>query len=326
MSVCGVLTWLGHKETFVENGRRSDGWDLEHHGFCLLEDMPMPLDEQKLKAPCGGFRCSRPVLFGFKDNQAVLLTTEAREESFGLGTWLGYYQHMAQAAKKAFPEAEYVALPGHSIFSAELSPLRQVACALRRCFLGASKLLGGEAMPAMGAVPDFIHADHSVEEGTQLVSAALSELSRIKTSKKRRVVAMNMWRNARSSPIKNHHLAVVNAQTVSDEELRAAKFKNYAMGGLQQYHMTHLEPQHRLVYFPHMQDKEILAFKQGSYEVSPALDHTQVPCTECMVTPQAEVHASHVLHTSFLDPTAPSDAVPRKAIACEGILVFMHEA
>ena len=41
---------------------------------------------------------------------------------------------------------------------------------------------------------DFIHADHSVEEGTQLVSAALSELSRIKTSKKRRVVAMNMWR------------------------------------------------------------------------------------------------------------------------------------
>ena len=29
-------------------------------------------------------------------------------------------------------------------------------------------------------------------------------------------------RNARSSPIKNHHLAVVNAQTVSDEELRAA--------------------------------------------------------------------------------------------------------
>ena len=36
-SLFGVLTWLGHKETFVENGRRSDDWNLEEHGFCLLE-------------------------------------------------------------------------------------------------------------------------------------------------------------------------------------------------------------------------------------------------------------------------------------------------
>ena len=36
-SLFGVLTWLGHKETFVENGRRSDDWNLDEHGFCLLE-------------------------------------------------------------------------------------------------------------------------------------------------------------------------------------------------------------------------------------------------------------------------------------------------
>lgn len=36
-AVFGVLTWLGSKETFVENGRRSDDWNLDEHGFCLLE-------------------------------------------------------------------------------------------------------------------------------------------------------------------------------------------------------------------------------------------------------------------------------------------------
>ena len=53
-------------------------------------------------------------------------------------------------------------------------------------------------------------------------------------------------RNARAEArIQNHHMAVVNAQSISDDELQASKFKNYKMGGLEQYHLTHLSDNQR---------------------------------------------------------------------------------
>ena len=119
-------------------------------------------------------------------------------------------------------------------------------------------------------------------------------------------------RNARAARIQNHHMAVVNAQSISDDELQASKFKNYKMGGLEQYHLTHLSDNHRLVYFPNMESSEILVFKQGAYDVDTN-----------MVTPLAEPHKHHILHTAFLDPTAPKGTVPRKAIACPGVLVVL---
>lgn len=313
-AVFGVLTWLGSKETFVENGRRSDDWNLDEHGFCLLEDMPMPVAEKDLVQHTG-FECrGRPVLFGFEGDAPTLLTPEAREASFGLDQWLVYYKHVATAAKKVIPEAEYVILSGHSTFCAELSPLRQVAFALRSCFLGAMRLLGKEETPPMGAMPDFIHADHTVEQGARLLSTALESFGGLNFTG-RRVLSVNFWRNARAKAlIKNHHMAVVNAQTISDEELQASKFTNYKMGGLEQYHLTRLSSKQRLVYFPDMQNSEILVFKQGAYDVS-----------EANVTPLAEPHKHHILHTAFLDPTAPRGAIPRKAICCPGVLVVLKK-
>ena len=124
-------------------------------------------------------------------------------------------------------------------------------------------------------------------------------------------------RNARAEArIQNHHMAVVNAQSISDDELQASKFKNYKMGGLEQYHLTHLSDNQRLVYFPNMESSEILVFKQGAYDVS----DTNI------VTPLAEPHKHHILHTAFLDPTAPRGTVPRKAIACPGVLVVLKAA
>lgn len=124
-------------------------------------------------------------------------------------------------------------------------------------------------------------------------------------------------RNARAEArIQNHHMAVVNAQSISDDELQASKFKNYKMGGLEQYHLTHLSDNQRLVYFPNMESSEILVFKQGAYDVS----DTNI------VTPLAEPHKHHILHTAFLDPTAPRGTVPRKAIACPGVLVVLKTA
>lgn len=322
-SLFGVLTWLGHKETFVENGRRSDDWNLDEHGFCLLEDMPMPVAEKDLTQHAG-FECrEHPVLFGFQNERPQLLTPEAKEPSLGLDQWLVYYSHVAKAAKKVLPEAEYVIITGHSTFSAEVSPFRQVAYALRSCFLGALRLLGTEETPPMGAMPDFIHADHTVEQGAHLLSTALESFNGLELGG-RRVVSVNFWRNARAAArnaraearIQNHHMAVVNAQSISDDELQASKFKNYKMGGLEQYHLTHLSDNQRLVYFPNMESSEILVFKQGAYDVS----DTNI------VTPLAEPHKHHILHTAFLDPTAPRGTVPRKAIACPGVLVVLKAA
>jgi len=314
-SLFGVLTWLGHKETFVENGRRSDDWNLEEHGFCLLEDMPLPVAEKDLTQHAG-FECrEHPVLFGFRNERPELLTPEAKQASFGLDQWLAYYAHVAKAAKKAIPKAEYVIISGHSTFSAELSPLRQVAFALRSCFLGTLRLLGGaEETPPMGAMPDFIHADHTVEQGAHLLSTALASFSELDLVE-RRVLSVNFWRNARAKAIQNHHMAVVNAQTISDEELQASKFTNYKMGGLEQYHLTHLSSNHRLIYFPHMESSEILVFKQGAYDVSQSKT----------VVPLPEPHKHHILHTAFLDPTAPRSAIPRKAICCPGVLVVLKQ-
>lgn len=122
-------------------------------------------------------------------------------------------------------------------------------------------------------------------------------------------------RNARAKAIQNHHMAVVNAQTISDEELQASKFTNYKMGGLEQYHLTHLSSNHRLIYFPHMESSEILVFKQGAYDVSQSKT----------VVPLPEPHKHHILHTAFLDPTAPRSAIPRKAICCPGVLVVLKQ-
>eukprot|EP00438_Fugacium_kawagutii_P029244 Skav229579 [mRNA] locus=scaffold568:844656:845797:+ [translate_table: standard] len=309
-SLFGVLTWLGHKETFVENGRRSDDWSLEEHGFCLVEDMPMPVAEQDWLV-CR----EHPVLFGYDADRPKLLTPEATEPAFGLDQWLGY-SHVAAAAKKVIPEAEYVIISGHSTFSAELSPLRQVAFALRSCFLGALRHLGAEEAPPMGAMPDFIHADHTVEQGAHLLSMAATALKSDVDLVGRRVLSVNFWRNARAKArIQNHHMAVVDAQTISDDELQASKFTNYKMGALEQYHLTHLSSKHRLVYFPNMESSEILVFKQGAYDVS-----------DQAVTPLAEAHKHHILHTAFLDPTAPRGTVPRKAICCPGVFVVLKQA
>lgn len=302
----------------MENGRRSDDWTLDEHGFCLLEDMPMPVAEKDLTEHAG-FECrEHPVLFGYDQaERPKLLTLEANDKAFGLDQWLVYYSHVAAAAKKAIPEAEYVIVSGHSTFSAELSPLRQVAFALRSCFLGALRHLGAEEAPPMGAMPDFIHADHTVEQGAHLLSMAAIALKSDLDLVGRRVLSVNFWRNARAKArIQNHHMAVVDAQTISDDELQASKFTNYKMGALEQYHLTHLSSKHRLVYFPNMESTEILVFKQGAYDVSDLNT----------VTPLAEAHKHHILHTAFLDPTAPRSTVPRKAICCPGVFVVLKQA
>merc|ERR1712226_1247880 len=86
--------------------------------------------------------------------------------------------------------------------------------------------------------------------------------------KERRVVAANFWRNAREEePIMNQHLVMLDAETVSEEEMEQTKFKNYAIGGQEQHMMWRVKDEHQFVYFPKMTQNEILVFKQGEYNL-----------------------------------------------------------
>ena len=88
--------------------------------------MPLPLADLS-KYP--GLQC-HPILFAFEGETPRLLTEHAETAK----VCLAYYRHVATAAKKAVPEAEYVILNGHETFSAELSPLRSLGREVLRLF------------------------------------------------------------------------------------------------------------------------------------------------------------------------------------------------
>merc|ERR1712054_192217 len=99
----------------------------------------------------------------------------------------------------------------------------------------------------------------------------------------RRVVSCNFWRNARQDvAIKNRHLTMIDTQSVTEEEMAATKFKNYAIGQ-EQHMMWKLKDEHKLVYFPDMTHEEILVFKQGEYHLrraSPSSEYDVLPASD----------------------------------------------
>lgn len=114
---------------------------------------------------------------------------------------------------------------------------------------------------------------------------------------------------------------MLDAETVSEEEMAQTKFKNYMIGGQEQHMLWRLKDQHQLVYFPDMTHNEILVFKQGEY-------HLRSPAGEGKydVVPVAGQRRNHIFHTAFGDPTAPKDALPRRSIVCPAVMIVMRES
>jgi len=177
--------------------------------------------------------------------------------------------------------------------------------------------------PTFGAAA-VVHADISAEDGARKIADEINAdpfeyLSG--PSKQRVVVSVNFWRNLRAEQsIKNHHLAMVDAQTIDEHELLATKMKNYAIGGQEQYMMHNVNEKHQLVYFPDMTQSEILVFKQGAYIMEIGVG----PAKYCVV-PARDQHKNHILHTSIENPNAPVDALPRRSVVCAGVKVYMKE-
>merc|ERR1712232_212784 len=114
--------------------------------------------------------------------------------------------------------------------------------------------------------------------------------------------------------------ALMDAQSLTEEELLATKYKNYAIGGQEQYMMTgRINEKHDLVYFPDMTQSEILVFKQGAYTIGNGTTQN-----DYSVVPEPNRHHNHILHAAFVDPNAPTNALPRKSVVCH-LTIIMKE-
>jgi len=344
----GVQATIASQQVFVQNGRSFNDWSMERNGFCLLSRQPMPVKQSVLEESPGVF-AARPHLFRVIDSSEVELVNsvcEGAEPPF-----IHYYKEIAKAAKETFPNAEYVVINGHLSFAANASPFAQIAALLGPAIRGGlSRLLSKispfssrvtdsdqpkeSKVPLFGAVKDFLHVDISSDDGSKYLRSSLNDVLPIKGArlelpngvlsehgKERHVVSANFWRNLREEePIRNNHLAVLDGQTVSEDEVAQTKFKNYAIGGQEQHRLGSVSQKHKLVYFPEMTQDEILVFKQGAYIIRKVVGDDSFD-----VLPAPNQHSNYIFHTGFTDPTAPNDALPRKSVVCAGVQIIMKE-
>lgn len=136
----------------------------------------------------------------------------------------------------------------------------------------------------------------------------------------RRVVFLKFWRNIAESPIRNHHLAMLDKTSIRDSDIHEAEinFKGFAI------QQNRLNPdvdadKLRWVYFPDMQRDEIICFQQGDLTMYGAMGDAPPKIAFPDSRPD---HAT--FHGAFEDPGAPSDAAPRQSIEA-GAFVFLPE-
>jgi len=339
----GVSARISGSDVFIRNGRNGE-WDLEGNGFTLLTGQPFALSPDVIEEHPSVF--GKAIIFHF--GSSGLETLEAGEVEPERRQFLHYYEDIAKAAKEAYPQAEYVVIPGHVTLDADVSRLAQITSLLGVTLRAGAKNMLAKIFPSMKAdnsavtkLPKFgalkddaLHVDISAEDGAQRLRSSLNDAEPIKGSrlelpdtilsgpgKERRLVSCNFWRNARlDASIKTQHLTVMDTQCVAEEEMAQTKFKNYAIGGQEQHMMWRLKDHHKLVYFPDMTHDEILVFKQGEYRL-----RRDSPASEYEVAVPADEHLNRVFHTAFSDASAPEDVVPRRSIVCAGVSIIMQE-
>lgn len=111
-----------------------------------------------------------------------------------------------------------------------------------------------------------------------------------------------MWR-AIDGPIQSHPLALADARSVSSDDLLPAE-RRYPNRVGETYQLKY-NAAHRWFYFPHMRREEALVFKVYDSE--------------------RDGRARFTPHTSFDDPTSPTDAPPRQSIEARTLAFFLPE-
>jgi ribosomal protein L34 len=115
----------------------------------------------------------------------------------------------------------------------------------------------------------------------------------------RRFAIIQVWR-AIAQPIQKNPLAVADAKSIATEDLLVAE-RRYPHRVGQTYRLKY-SPNHRWFYFPEMRRDEALVFKVFDSE--------------------RDGRARFTPHTSFNDPTSPSNARPRQSIEVRALAFF----
>jgi len=144
---------------------------------------------------------------------------------------------------------------------------------------------GGPRQPATR-----VHVDHTDRSGPQrvrdLLGAEAEELLR------GRVQVINLWRPILDEPLRDAPLAVCDSRTVKSDDLVPSDLVYRERVG--ETYSVKYNPQHEWYYVPEMRRDEGLLLK--------------------IADTRTDISARFMPHTSFTDPTTPSDARPRESI------------
>jgi hypothetical protein len=148
------------------------------------------------------------------------------------------------------------------------------------------------------------HTDSSGVGGDEFVMQMLARNT--DTTRYKRYLYLNLWRNISEDPIENDHLAVLDERTTAkpDDYIPRDLFGpgySAVQYGLNARHAKH----HKWYYFPQMAKSEGLLFKQVDSDFT-------IPARTCF-------------HMSVKDPMAHEDAKPRESIELR-MLCFWKEA
>jgi len=146
----------------------------------------------------------------------------------------------------------------------------------------------------------WAHNDYTERSGPQRVRDILpDEAERLL---QHRFAIIQVWR-AIDGPIQSHPLALADARSVSSDDLLPAE-RRYPNRVGETYQLKY-NAAHRWFYFPHMRREEALVFKVYDSE--------------------RDGRARFTPHTSFDDPTSPTDAPPRQSIEARTLAFFLLE-
>lgn len=143
-----------------------------------------------------------------------------------------------------------------------------------------------------------IHNDYTIKSGPQRLQDLLGPEQAVAVAGKRYAI-VNVWRPI-EGPLESAPLALADKQSVPDEDFVASDLV-YADRVGEIYYGAY-RPSHRWVYYPRMEVEEALLIK--GYDSA------------------EDGRARFVLHTSFQDPSAPADRLPRHSIEVRSLLIF----
>ena len=147
---------------------------------------------------------------------------------------------------------------------------------------------------------DIVHNDYTARSGVKrLRDHFADDPDEAEKLLQRRFAIVNVWRSI-AGPIYNYPLVLCDAATVRPEDLVSVERRAEDRTGELQVALHGTEQ--RWYYFPEMQMDEALLFKTFDSET--------------------DGRARFTIHSSFEDPDAPADAVPRESIETRCLVFF----